>query len=74
MAPPLTQTVDVRDMVCAQALALVARAMRRLRVGVRLRVLYNAEDVKRDVLVWAKDGGHLAADEAPSVLQIARGR
>jgi TusA-related sulfurtransferase len=74
MSQPPAVTVDVRDMLCAQALALVARAMKRLRVGQWLRVLYNAEDVKHDLLVWAQEGGRPVVDEEPSVLQIARGQ
>lgn len=50
--------VDVRDMLCAQALALVARAVRQRPIGQATEVLYNAEDVRRDVVTWAADQGH----------------
>ncbi len=48
-------TVDVRDMLCAQALAVVAKAARRLAVGQSLTILYNAEDVARDLAAWVRD-------------------
>ena len=48
-------TVDVREMLCAQALAQAEAAMRRLRAGEILEILYNADDVKKDLLVWAKE-------------------
>ena len=47
-------TVDVREMLCAQALAQAEAAMRRLRAGEILEILYNADDVKKDLLAWAK--------------------
>ena len=62
MSPAMTSermtTVDVRQMLCAQALALVARAAARLQPGHALKVLYDTDDVKRDLLVWAQDMGY----------------
>ena len=51
-------TVDVRDMLCAQALAVVAKAIERFTPGERLDVLTNAEDVRHDLIVWAKSRGY----------------
>ena len=46
--------VDVRDMVCAQALAVVSRAVTQGAAGQIFSVLMNAEDVRRDVLAWSQ--------------------
>lgn len=67
-----TEIVDVRDLLCAQALALVAQAMRRLPVGGRAEVLVNAEDVTRDVLAWATQEGHAVRRVGGSALDIER--
>ena len=67
------QAVDVRDMLCAQALAVVARAMKPLRAGDALEVLYNAQDVKRDLLVWAKARGHPADASDSTTLCLHKG-
>ena len=68
-----SQAADVRDMLCAQALAVVAQAMKPLRAGDALEVRYNAQDVKRDLLVWAKAQGH-PADESDSTTLCMRKR
>ena len=68
-----SHTVDVRDMLCAQALALVAQAMERLAVGDALSIAHNAEDVKRDLLVWAAHQGHGTRRTGPSALEMTRG-
>lgn len=65
-------TVDVRDMLCAQALAVVARAAARLRAGQPLRIRYNAEDVKRDLLLWAGERGYPVSDAGAATLVIER--
>lgn len=71
MAPPAL-TVDVRDMLCAQALALTSQTLERLQIGQVAQVLYNAEDVRRDLLVWANDRGHVVRVEAPGMLHLER--
>ena len=68
-----TVTVDVRDMLCAQALAVVAKALGRLTDDRPVDVLFTTEDVQRDVLVWAKEGGHRASVRAPGVLRLRKG-
>ncbi len=64
--------VDVRDMLCAQALAAVAQALAPLRPGEAVEVRYNTEDVKRDLLVFAKDRGHAAVELGTGALRIER--
>ena len=44
-------------MLCAQALAVVAKAAAQMPPGGSLEILYDTDDVKRDVLTWAKDRG-----------------
>ena len=70
MAPAIS--VDVRDMLCAQALAVVAQAMEGLKAAEAAEVLYNAEDVRRDLLVWAQDRGYPAREAGVRVLRIER--
>jgi TusA-related sulfurtransferase len=62
MAEP-DAAVDVRDMLCAQALAVADRAMRRLASGQLLEVRYNTHDVAHDLRVWAGDRGHAVLEE-----------
>ncbi|MBI3021281.1 MAG: sulfurtransferase TusA family protein [Candidatus Omnitrophica bacterium] len=68
----LTGIVDVRDMLCAQALAVVAQALDRLTAGEPMEVLYNAADVHRDLLSWAADRGHVATEWGDGRLRIER--
>ena len=65
--------VDVRDMLCAQALAKVAQALARRAPGETLDVRYNTPDVKQDLAVWAAGGGHPAAEHGADILRITRG-
>ena len=67
-------TVDVRDMLCAQALVQVARAMDQLAPGQALAVRYSADDVRRDLLAWAADRGHPATEAHPATLQLRKRR
>ena len=71
-APDLT--LDVRDMLCAQALAVVAQALEGLEAGGTLEVVYNADDVRRDLLVWARDRGHAVVESGDERLRVQRGR
>ena len=73
MSEPSTATVDVRDMLCAQALALVAEAARGLRDGTSLLVELNADDVRADLVAWARQQGFVALQESPTRLRVARG-
>jgi TusA-related sulfurtransferase len=72
MGAPPTVKVDVRDMLCAQALVVAARAMERLNVGEALEILYNTEDVRQDLLVWANDRDHIAHDDGTTALRVTR--
>ena len=58
-------------MLCAQALAVVAQALARLQPGSILEVRYNADDVRRDLLAWARERGHQVAEPAPSLLYLS---
>ena len=69
--------VDVRDMLCAQALAVVAQALAALsdRQDATLEVWCNTDDVKRDLLVWAQERGceaQVAAREDGDRLVISK--
>jgi TusA-related sulfurtransferase len=63
-------TVDVRDMLCAQALAVVAQAAGRLPAGEALEIMYNAEDVKQDLIAWAQQRGRAIQDAGPMRLRL----
>ena len=65
--------VDARDMTCAQALAVIAKAAAQLTDGQALAVRYNTDDVKRDVLAWARERGHRVQDASPGLLTVQRG-
>ena len=73
MSEPSTATVDVRDMLCAQALALVAEAARGLRDGTSLLVELNADDVRADLVAWARQQRLAVLQESPTRLRVARG-
>ena len=62
--------VDVRDMLCAQALAVVAGAWAHGGVSETLAVSYNAEDVRRDLCAWAGDRRLVVRQEATGLLTI----
>ena len=70
MSRRLTTTIDVRDMLCAQALAVVGRAAESLQAGEALDVVYNTEDVLRDLLIWARDRGYGSRPVSDTVLRI----
>ncbi len=50
--------VDVRDMLCAQAIMVVWRACRTLAAEAVLEIVCNAHDVEDDLLIWAKELGY----------------
>ena len=72
MRPTPQTTIDVRDMLCAQALAVVAQALRPLRPGQTAAVQCTAEDVQRDLIVWARAQGHGVEESAGQMLHITR--
>lgn len=65
-------TVDVRDMLCAQALARVAQALEPCAPGEALDVRYNADDVRQDLLVWAQGRGYPVSVTVASTLRIEK--
>ena len=68
----VASTVDAREMLCAQALALVAQALARAPVGAAVCVLYNTPDVQSDLLAWAAQRGYPTGTEQLSTLWIER--
>ena len=56
--------VNVQDMQCAQALAQVNLAMKRLEPGFTATVICDRDDVVRDLLAWAKELRHAVAQTA----------
>ena len=64
--------VDVRDMLCAQALAIVAKAVQGLPPGGRADVRYNAPDVQQDLLAWARQLGHVVEEAEAGRLRVTR--
>jgi TusA-related sulfurtransferase len=69
---PAVATLDVRDMMCAQALAVVAHAVERAAIGTSVDVCYNATDVKHDLSVWAREQGHGVHEAGNDLLRIQR--
>ena len=67
-------TVDVRDMLCAQALALLAQSVDRLPIGRRAAILYTTDDVKLDVIIWARERGFIVSERSPGILRLERVR
>ena len=57
-------------MLCAQALAIVGQAAESLQAGEVLDVMYNTEDVRRDLLIWARDRGYDSRPASETVLRI----
>ena len=73
--PPLSMTVvNVHDMSCAQALALVAKAADALRPSESLEVQFSTEDVRSDLIIWALSKGFVVQDAAKELLRLTKGR
>ena len=70
MGKPLT--VDVREMLCAQALAHVSEAAARMEAGAIVTVLYSTEDVKHDLLVWSTDRGYRLREAGTGHVSLER--
>ena len=73
MAPRPAVAADVREMTCAQALAIVAKAAAQLTGAGTLEVRYNTDDVKQDLLAWARERGYRVQDTSPGLLMLQRG-
>ena len=54
MTAEIMDQLDVRDMLCAQALAQVDARLRQLAGGEPLDVLCNGAEVIEDLLTWAR--------------------
>jgi hypothetical protein len=57
-------------MLCAQALAVVAQAAARLPRGGTLAIAYNTDDVRRDLLAWARDRGLAVEESSVGILHL----
>ena len=74
MRPPPMTVVNVREMSCAQALALVAKASETLGPSESLEVQFFTEDVRSDLIVWALHKGFGVQDAAKELLRLTKGR
>ena len=72
MSEPSAKHVDVRDMLCAQALALVAKAIALITMDGSIEVRLNSKDVRQDLQVWASDKGYLIREISSQELIIKR--
>lgn len=72
MSEPSGEQVDVRDMLCAQALVLVAKAIARVTMDESIQVRLNSKDVRQDLQVWASDKGYLIREISFEELIIKR--
>ncbi len=71
MEPMRLREVNVRDMLCAQALAIVAEAMGRLEPGEEgLDVRMSTDDVQQDLQAWARQKQYSADVLSPLRLRI----
>ena len=71
----MSATIDVRDMLCAQALAQVSSVMRRVEAGALVEVICNTVDVRDDLLTWAKTQGHAIVEpvsQGPDIVMQLR--
>ncbi len=68
----MSSSIDVRDMLCAQALAVVGGALKPLAPGEPLEVRYSAADVRKDLVRWAADQGHAAIDAGSGRLRLMK--
>ena len=64
--------VDVRDMLCAQALALVAGAAKRLQPGQALEIRFNRADVEHDLLAWVAERGWRLLSHTTDTMTLQR--
>ena len=52
------KAVDVQNLLCAQALMVVMKAVKALTPGGTLEITFNSADVQRDLTTWATELGH----------------
>ena len=50
--------LDVRDLLCAQALMAAMKGIKEIEPGGTLEITFNSDDVKRDLVTWATELGH----------------
>ncbi len=59
-------------MMCAQALARVARAVQHLAAGQALTVEFNSDDVARDLAAWIRDRRYPMIEQRTTSLTFHR--
>ena len=64
--------VDVSDMLCAQALVVVAKALAPLPNGAGVTVRYTTDDVKRDLMAWATERAYTTREVDGTTLRIEK--
>ena len=64
MTAPTRPVIDVRDMLCAQAIMVTTKAATPLAPGTVFDVVCNAADVQQDLLLWAKEVAFAVLDVA----------
>lgn len=64
--------IEVQDMLCAQALAVVAQAASRLQLNQGLLIYYNSKDVGEDLLAWAHTRGYLTDSSNAHIMFLTR--
>ena len=53
-----TLALDVKDLLCAQALMVVMKGIKEVESGGTLEITFNSDDVQRDLVTWATELGH----------------
>ena len=72
MTPLSMVIVNVREMSCAQALSVVAKAAEKLTPGEALEVQFSTEDVRSDLIVWALGKNFGVQDAAKELLRLTK--
>ena len=67
-----TTEINVCEMTCAQALAVVAKAADKLAPGEALDVRFSTEDVRSDLITWALNKGLGVQDAAKELLRLSK--
>ena len=64
--------INVCEMTCTQALAVVAKAADKLAPGETLDVRFSTEDVRSDLITWALHKGLGVQDAAKELLRLSK--
>ena len=69
---PAMTSLNVREMTCAQALAVVAKAAEKLPPGEALDVQFSTEDVRSDLIAWALTKSVGVQDAGKELLRLTK--